>query len=285
MSGASWLQLLALLVLLAISTPLIGIYMAKVYATTDNGQGARATASSIRSSGVIYRVCGVDEKSEQRWTTYAISLLAFSFASVVILYAQLRLQGHLPLNPDHLGRVGPALSLNTSVSFLTNTNWQNYVGESTMSYLTPDGRARGPQLRVRGGRRRGRRRAHPRDRPAALEHPRQLLGRPHPHDRARPASAGDRLHARAREPGRRPELPRLADRHDGERPDADDSRRARSRARKRSRRSARTAAVPTTRTPHTRSRTRTRSRTSSRSGCCSRSPSASPGRSGRWSAT
>ena len=60
------------------------------------------TASSGPIERVIYRVCGVDETSEQRWTTYAISLLAFSFASVVVLYAQLRLQGHLPLNPDHL---------------------------------------------------------------------------------------------------------------------------------------------------------------------------------------
>jgi potassium-transporting ATPase potassium-binding subunit len=137
MSGAAWLQLLALLVLLAISTPLIGSYMAKVYATTDKGPdkapGDRLFHPIER---VIYRVCGVDESSEQRWTTYAISLLAFSFASVVILYAQLRLQGHLPLNPDHLSSVGPALSLNTSVSFLTNTNWQNYVGETTMSYLS-----------------------------------------------------------------------------------------------------------------------------------------------------
>jgi K+-transporting ATPase ATPase A chain len=137
MSGAAWAQLLALLVLLAISTPLLGSYMAKVYGTTADGP-AKAPGDRIFHpiERVIYRVCGVDESSEQRWTTYAISLLAFSFASVVILYAQLRLQGHLPLNPAHFGGVGPALSLNTSVSFLTNTNWQNYVGESTMSYLS-----------------------------------------------------------------------------------------------------------------------------------------------------
>ena len=85
---------------------------------------------------LIYRVCGVDEKTEQRWTTYALSLLAFSLASVVILYAQLRLQGHLPFNPDHQKGVGSALSFNTAVSFLTNTNWQNYSGESTMSHLS-----------------------------------------------------------------------------------------------------------------------------------------------------
>ena len=85
---------------------------------------------------VIYRVCGVDPDSEQRWQTYAISLLAFSFASVLVLYAQLRLQGHLPFNPDSQASVKPTLSFNTAVSFLTNTNWQNYSGESTMSHLT-----------------------------------------------------------------------------------------------------------------------------------------------------
>ncbi len=81
-------------------------------------------------------MCGVDPESEQRWQTYALSLLAFSFVSRAVLYAQLRLQGHLPLNPDGLSGVKPALSFNTAVSFLTNTNWQNYSGESTMSYLT-----------------------------------------------------------------------------------------------------------------------------------------------------
>jgi potassium-transporting ATPase potassium-binding subunit len=132
MSGAAWLQLAALLVLLAISTPLLGSYMAKVYG------GGRAPGDRVFGpvERLIYRVCGVDERSEQRWTTYALSLLAFSFASVVVLYAQLRLQGHLPFNPDHQKDVGPLLSFNTAVSFLTNTNWQNYSGESTMSHLT-----------------------------------------------------------------------------------------------------------------------------------------------------
>src|SRR2546423_13408801 len=63
-------------------------------------------------------------------------MLAFSFVSGVVLYAQLRLQGHLPLNPDHMKAVPAGLSFNTATSFLTNTNWQNYSGESTMSHLT-----------------------------------------------------------------------------------------------------------------------------------------------------
>jgi K+-transporting ATPase ATPase A chain len=132
MSGAAWLQLLALLVLLAISTPLLGSYMAKVYG------GGPAPGDRIFGpvERLVYRVCGIDETSEQRWPTYAISLLAFSFASVVVLYAQLRLQGHLPFNPDHQKDVGSLLSFNTAVSFLTNTNWQNYSGETTMSHLS-----------------------------------------------------------------------------------------------------------------------------------------------------
>jgi len=132
MSGAAWAQLAALLVLLAISTPLLGSYMAKVY-----GDGKAPGDRFFRPvERLIYRVCGVDETSEQRWTTYALSLLAFSLASVVVLYAQLRLQDHLPFNPDHQKGVGAVLSFNTAVSFLTNTNWQNYSGESTMSHFT-----------------------------------------------------------------------------------------------------------------------------------------------------
>ena len=132
MTSAAWAQLLVLIALLAISTPLLGNYMAKVYGS-KRAPGDRVFLPVERT---IYRVCGVDPESEQRWQTYALSLLAFSFVSLIVLYAQIRLQGHLPLNPDGLQGVKPALSFNTAVSFLTNTNWQNYSGESTMSYLT-----------------------------------------------------------------------------------------------------------------------------------------------------
>jgi K+-transporting ATPase ATPase A chain len=101
MSGAAWMQLSALVLLLAISTPLLGSYMAKVYGN-GNGNGKAPGDRLFRPlERVIYRLCGIDEKSEQRWTTYAFSLLGFSLAGVIVLYAQLRLQGHLPLNPDH----------------------------------------------------------------------------------------------------------------------------------------------------------------------------------------
>ncbi len=85
---------------------------------------------------LVYRACRVDPDAEQRWSIYAVSLLGFSLVSVLVLYLQLRLQGHLPLNPDHQGSVGPALSFNTAVSFVTNTNWQNYAAETTMSHLS-----------------------------------------------------------------------------------------------------------------------------------------------------
>ncbi len=133
MTTAGWLQFGFVILLLAVSTPLLGSYMAKVYGEEKKAPGDRFFLPVER---FIYRVCGVDPDSEQRWTTYALSLIGFSFASLVVLYLQLRVQGHLPLNPNNLGFVRPDLAFNTSVSFLTNTNWQNYSGESTMTHLS-----------------------------------------------------------------------------------------------------------------------------------------------------
>ena len=84
----------------------------------------------------IYRVMGVDETKEQRWTAYAVSVIVFSFMCILALYLQQRLQGALPLNQSGLGAVSPDLAYNTAVSFDTNTNWQNYAGETTMTFLT-----------------------------------------------------------------------------------------------------------------------------------------------------
>ncbi len=132
MSTASIIQLLVLLVLLGVTAPPLGAYMAKVY-----GGGA---APGDRFFGpferIVYRVTRVDEKREQRWNVYALSVLAFSLLSVLFLYGLQRLQGALPLNPDGMSGVPAPLSFNTAVSFVTNTNWQNYGGESTMSHLT-----------------------------------------------------------------------------------------------------------------------------------------------------
>ena len=127
------------LVLLAITKPL-GSYMAKVFA------GERTFMHRVLRplERLCYAACGVDEAVEQRWTQYAGSLLAFSIFSFLILYLLQRLQGWLPLNPMGFGTahapsgataMTPDLAFNTAVSFTTNTNWQSYSGESTLSYL------------------------------------------------------------------------------------------------------------------------------------------------------
>jgi K+-transporting ATPase ATPase A chain len=135
MSGGTWLQFLVLIALVAGVTPLLGGYMAKVYAPETAGvsRGERFFAPIERT---IYRLTGVDAKREQRWTVYARSLLAFSMVSVLFVYLMQRVQGGLPINPTDVGAVPEPLAFNTAVSFVTNTNWQNYAGEITMSHLT-----------------------------------------------------------------------------------------------------------------------------------------------------
>jgi potassium-transporting ATPase potassium-binding subunit len=126
------IAVIVLVVLLAISTPLLGSYMAKVF-TNKKAPGDRFFGPIER---LVYRLTGVNPEGEQRWTVYAISLLAFSMVSALLLYGMQRIQVHLPMNPDHLGNVTAPLSFNTSVSFLTNTNWQNFAGEDTMAQFT-----------------------------------------------------------------------------------------------------------------------------------------------------
>jgi potassium-transporting ATPase potassium-binding subunit len=128
----NYLEVVVLVLLLAVSTPLLGTYMAKVF------QGGKAPGDRVFGpvERLVYRITGVNAEGEQRWTVYAISVLAFSFVSVLVLYGMQRLQAHLPFNPDHLASVPAPLSFNTAVSFLTNTNWQNYAGEDTMSQFT-----------------------------------------------------------------------------------------------------------------------------------------------------
>ena len=132
MSWQNWLQLFALVGSILLVTRLLGPYLAKVF----GGGPAPGDRVFLPVERVIYRVSGVDPKREQPWTVYALSLLAFSAVSVLGLYLLQRLQGALPLNPTDVGAVPPALAFNTAVSFVTNTNWQNYGGESTMSHLT-----------------------------------------------------------------------------------------------------------------------------------------------------
>jgi K+-transporting ATPase ATPase A chain len=133
MSGAGWLQFIALIAVLLVTAPPLGRYMAKIYGDGDRAPGDRVFLPVER---LIYRICRVDPDREQRWTVYAYSLLGFSVVSFLTVYALQRLQHWLPFNPVDLPNVGAHLSFNTAVSFMTNTDWQSYGGESTMSHFT-----------------------------------------------------------------------------------------------------------------------------------------------------
>ncbi|HKN80984.1 MAG TPA: potassium-transporting ATPase subunit KdpA, partial [Actinomycetota bacterium] len=114
------------ILLLIALTPPLGSYMYRVYRREDIG----------RAEGVVYRLIGVNPTLEQSWRRYATACLSFSLLSMLFLYAMFRLQNHLPLNPVGLGAVDQYVSFNTSSSFITNTNWQAYGGETTMTYLS-----------------------------------------------------------------------------------------------------------------------------------------------------
>jgi K+-transporting ATPase ATPase A chain len=131
MTVNGWLQIALYCVLLILLTKPLGGYMTRVFA------GERTPLSPVLRpvERLLYRLSGVNEAEEQHWVTYAIAMLAFTFAGFVVLYALQRLQALLPFNPQNLDAVSPDLAFNTSVSFLTNTNWQSYTPETTMSYL------------------------------------------------------------------------------------------------------------------------------------------------------
>jgi K+-transporting ATPase ATPase A chain len=132
MTAAGWAQLIALIVVIGVTAPLLGRYMANVY----EGGPSRLDRVFGPVERLIYRACRIDPEREQRWNVYALSVLAFSVVGIVLLYLIQRIQSGLPFNPTDMANVAPALSLNTAVSFVTNTNWQSYAGESTLSHLT-----------------------------------------------------------------------------------------------------------------------------------------------------
>jgi potassium-transporting ATPase potassium-binding subunit len=132
MTFAGWGQLIALVVALAVTAPLLGRYIAHVY----EGGPSRLDRVFGPVERLFYRACRVDPDREQRWNIYALSLLAFSAAGVLLLYVIQRIQSDLPFNPTDVTNVAPALSFNTAVSFVTNTNWQSYASETTVSHFT-----------------------------------------------------------------------------------------------------------------------------------------------------
>src|SRR5215469_11234575 len=131
MTSNGWLQIAIFgVIVIAITQPLGG-YMTRVFA------GERTLLSPLLRpiERLVYWCCGVDESEEQSWRSYAIAMVLFAAAGFVILYALQRLQSYLPLNPQNQPGVEPVLAFNTSLSFVTNTNWQSYVPETTMGYL------------------------------------------------------------------------------------------------------------------------------------------------------
>jgi K+-transporting ATPase ATPase A chain len=128
----SYLQIGIYFVVLILLVKPLGSYMARVY----QGESTFLDRPIRPVEGVIYRLTGVDPQDEMDWKTYAIALLVFSALSVLVVYLLQRIQGLLPLNPQKFGATTPDLAFNTAVSFATNTNWQSYGGETTLSYLT-----------------------------------------------------------------------------------------------------------------------------------------------------
>ena len=132
MTLMGWIQIIFFFIVLILLVKPLGGYMARVYL----GEHTFLTRILGPVEKLIYRLAGVDPGQEMDWKAYAIAMLFFNLIGVVFLYLLMRVQVWLPLNPQGSGAVAPDLSLNSAVSFVTNTNWQNYGGESTLSYLT-----------------------------------------------------------------------------------------------------------------------------------------------------
>jgi K+-transporting ATPase ATPase A chain len=132
MTVNGWLQIAVFLALVLLVTKPLGVFMTRVF----NRERTFMDPVLRPMERLIYKLTRVDENHEMRWTEYAASMLLFSAVSMLVLYAIERLQLHLPWNPQKFAAVPQALAFNTAASFTSNTNWQNYSGESTMSYLT-----------------------------------------------------------------------------------------------------------------------------------------------------
>jgi K+-transporting ATPase ATPase A chain len=132
MTANGWFQILFYLFVIFLLTKPVGIYLARVF------EGEKTFLDPVLRpmEKLVYRITGVDEKREMRWTEYAIAMLLFSGVSMTLLYLIERAQRWLPFNPQKLPDVNPFLAFGTAASFTTNTNWQAYSGETTMSYLT-----------------------------------------------------------------------------------------------------------------------------------------------------
>jgi potassium-transporting ATPase potassium-binding subunit len=131
MTTIGWIQILVYCAIIVAITPVLGAYMTRVF----NGERTFLTPILRPIELTLYSAAGVDEKREQGWLAYTVGMLLFHVGGFLILYGLMRFQALLPFNPADQSAVAPDLSFNTAVSFITNTNWQNYGGESTLSYL------------------------------------------------------------------------------------------------------------------------------------------------------
>ncbi len=173
MSAASWAQIAAVFALLVISTPILGGYLAKVY-RNEKAPGDRVFLPVER---LVYRLLRIDPHGEQRWIAFVGSAVALTVVGVLLNYLVFRVQHLLPGNPDHLRGVSPPLAFNTAVSFVTNTNWQNYTGESTTEPVQSDVRTGGAPVFVRGHRDGAGSGVHPRRDPHSDNDIGKFLGR------------------------------------------------------------------------------------------------------------
>ena len=169
-----WLQILFFCALVLAVTKPRGVFMVCVF----NHERTFLDPVLRPVERLIYRLTGVNEMHEMRWTAYAVAMLLFSIVSLLVLYLMQRVQYYLPLNPQKLAGIEPSSSFNTAVSFTTNTNWQSYIPETTMSYLDADGGHGVSQFHFRSGRHRAGYRVYSWHRTTRERYARQFLGRP-----------------------------------------------------------------------------------------------------------
>ena len=132
MNNYSWLQFPLYLIILLVLVKPLGLFMARVY----QGECTFLSPLLLPVERFIYRLARVNEDEDMNWKTYTLTVLSFNLVGLLFLYLLLRVQNLLPLNPQGLGNVSPQLSFNAAVSFTSNTNWQSYGGETTMSNLS-----------------------------------------------------------------------------------------------------------------------------------------------------
>jgi hypothetical protein len=189
MSANGWFQFAVFSVILLASVRPVGIYLARVL------EGERTWLDPVLRpvERLIYRLCGINSDKEMNWREYAFAMLGFSAVTLVVTYAIERLQARLPWNPQGLANVGPDLAWNTAASFTTNTNWQSYTPETTMSYLTQMAGLATHNFWSAAIGHRGSSGPHPRHQAHRIEHHRQLLGGHDPHTTlCAPAGIADR---------------------------------------------------------------------------------------------